>query len=413
MLSASRSLLRAAVRPTPKGARFLSADMGPYTEFSVVYTDRALNHMSPPFVDTMQSLNNTLKETYNADKTVLIPGSGTYAMEAVARQYVDPASGSKPVVVRNGWFSFRWTEIFESMGMGEDTHSVMKAEAIGCCGLPTCTHSYKPHDVEAVVAEIRKNKPPAVFMPHVETSTGMMVTDDYIKKISAAAKEVGAVMVLDCIASGTCWVDMKELGLDVVITAPQKGWSGPAAVGIAMLSDNAYDKMMNGPESSSFCVNLKKWSGMMQLYEGGGFGYHTTMPTDAIRTFEEIANKQKQIGLDKLCKAQYDMGSLGREMLESKGLKSVAEPGWQAPGVLVYYSPNDIDNGSMVKRFHSHGMQIAAGVPWRIDEPEGLKTFRIGLFGIDKLTDVEGTIGKLEKGIDYVMSNDTAAAAAV
>ncbi|GMI14171.1 hypothetical protein TrVE_jg2720 [Triparma verrucosa] len=391
------------------GPYYPELDHGPYSEFSVVYTDRALNHMAPPFVNTMQSISKTLKDTYNADKTVLIPGSGTYSMEATARQFVTPGS-NKPVVVRNGWFSFRWTEIFEGMGISESDHHILKAKSQEP-GVTEC--HYAPHDVDKVVKTILEEKPPAVFMPHVETSTGMMVTDEYIMKLSAAAKEVGAVMVLDCIASGTCWVDMKKLGLDVVITAPQKGWSGPAAVGIAMLSDNAYDKMMNGPESSSFCVNLKKWSGMMQLYEGGGFGYHTTMPTDAIRTFDEIANEQKKIGLDVLNDSQYKMGAMAREMLESKGLKSVAASENAAPGVLVYYSPAGNSNPEMVQKFHSHNMQIAMGVPWRIDEPD-VNTFRIGLFGIDKLNDPVGTVAKLEYGIDAVMGNPqtTKAAAA-
>ncbi|GMH81047.1 hypothetical protein TL16_g08804, partial [Triparma laevis f. inornata] len=389
------------------GPFYSDLDHGDYAEFSVVYTDRALNHMASPFVKTMQSLNTTLKDTYNADKTVLIPGSGTYAMEATARQFVTPGS-NKPVVVRNGWFSFRWTEIFENMGMTEEDHIVKKAQSLEP-GVTECF--YAPHNVDDVVATILAEKPPAVFMPHVETSTGMMVTDEYIKKLSAAAKEVGAIMVLDCIASGTCWVDMKDLGLDVVITAPQKGWSGPAAVGIAMLSDNAYNKMMEGPESSSFCVNLKKWSGMMQLYEGGGFGYHTTMPTDAIRTFDEIANEQKKIGMDLLNDNQWKMGNLAREMLESKGLKSVAASENAAPGVLVYYSPPGYSNPEMVQNFHANNMQIAMGVPWRIDEPD-VNTFRIGLFGIDKLTNPVETVGKLEYGIDKVMGNPMSAAAA-
>jgi len=376
-----------------------TANMGPFSEFSVVYTDRALNHMAPPFVSTMQSISSTLKNTYNADHTVLIPGSGTYAMEAVVRQYVH---SGHPVVVRNGWFSFRWTEIFQSMGMDETTHSVMKAlpQSGGVIG----ESHYAPHPIDDVVSQILEDKPPAVFAPHVETSTGMMLSDEYIMKLSEAAKEVGAVMVLDCIASGTAWVDMKKLGLDVVISAPQKGWSGPAGVGIAMLSQSAYDKMQT-TESTSFCVNLKKWSDMMNLYEAGGFGYHTTMPTDAIRAFDEVANEQKVIGLDHLCAMQYKMGILARSMLESKGLRSVAAPGFQAPGVLVYYSPAGYDNMSIVKKFKEYGMQIAAGVRWRVDEPDGLLTFRIGLFGIDKLQDVEGTVGKLEKAIDYVMSS--------
>lgn len=389
--------------------------MGPYSEFSVVYTDRALNSMSPPFVSTMQSISQTLKDTYKADKVVLIPGSGTYSMEAVARQFVRKGD-NKPVIVRNGWFSFRWTELFESMGIGEDEHvyhmaqPVKNGETCSSCGLEFKTDDthiqYRPHDIDAVVASIHKEQPPVVCAPHVETSTGIMLTDEYIKKLSAAAHEVGALFVLDCIASGTCWVDMKELGIDVVISAPQKGWSGPAAVGLAMLSENAYEKMMSGPEATSFCVNLRKWSGMMQLYEGGGFGYHTTMPTDAIRQFDEIAEKQKSIGLDTLNDAQYDMGWKARGMLESKGLTSVAAYPYQAPGVCVFYSPEGNDNPTMVKKFHETGMQIAAGVPWRINEPEGLNTFRIGLFGIDKLTNVDKTVKALEDGIDYVMSDE-------
>ena len=307
-----------------------------------MYTDRALNSMSPPFVNTMMSLNETLKSTYNADKAVLIPGSGTYSMEAVARQFT-VGTKTKPVVVRNGWFSFRWTEIFESMGIGEEDHVYHMADQVN-----DFPQQYAPRDIDAVVDSILKEKPPAVFAPHIETSTGIMLSDDYIMKLSEAARSVDAIMVLDCIASGTCWVDMKKLGIDVVISAPQKGWSGPAAVGLAMLSEKAYDRMMTGPESNSFCVNLKKWSGMMQLYEAGGFGYHTTMPTDAIRDFQIVADHQKTIGLDKLCDAQYEMGAKARAMFESKGLTSVAAPGFAAPGVLVYHSPEGNDNPTMV-----------------------------------------------------------------
>lgn len=380
-----------------------SKDMGPFSEFSVVYTDRALNSMSPPFVSTMQSINQTLKNTYNADKVVLIPGSGTYSMEAVARQFVKKGD-NKPVVVRNGWFSFRWTELFESMGIGEDEHVYHVADSEVC---EKSGHTqYRPKDIDVVVKSIHAEKPPIVCAPHVETSTGIMLTDEYIKQLSAAAHEVGALFVLDGIASGTCWIDMKDLGVDVFISAPQKGWSGPAAVGLAMMSENAYEKMMSGPESTSFCVNLRKWSGMMQLYEGGGFGYHTTMPTDAIRAFDEIAEKQKEIGLDKLCEAQYKMGWDARRMLESKGLTSVAQYPYQAPGVNVFYSPEGNDNMTMVKKFKEVGMQIAAGVPWRIGEPDNLNTFRIGLFGIDKLTNVDKTVNTLENAIDYVMSDE-------
>jgi len=244
-----------------------------------------------------------------------------------------------------------------------------------------------------------------VFAPHVETSTGMMLPDDYIAKVGAACKETGALFVLDCIASGTVWVDMKKLGIDVVISAPQKGWSGPAAVGLAMLSEKATQRMMDGPESSSFVVNLRKWQGIMDLYEKGAFGYHTTLPTDAIRAFREIADQQKELGLGNLKDSQISMGAMARGMLESKGLRSVAAPGFQAPGVLVYYSPDGMANADMVSKFRSVGLQIAAGVPWEINEPAGLKTFRIGLFGIDKLMNAQKTVRTLEHGLDDVMGN--------
>jgi len=328
----------------------------------VVFTDRSLNHMAPPFVSVMQDLNVILKKTYNADKTVLIPGSGTYAMEAVARQFLPPTASNnhcrrsdtnKPIVLRNGWFSFRWSEIFETMGIGEADHTVLKAEP-DQSGNP----QYQPHNVDAVVAEILKSKPPVVFAPHVETSIGIILPDDYIRKVGAACQEAGALFVLDGIASGTVWVDMKDLNVDVFISAPQKGWSGPAAVGIAMLSDRAHARMMEGPESSSYTVNLKRWSGIMDLYDGGGFGYHCTMPTDAIRQFRDIAQKQVDIGLDKLKQAQIEMGEKARKMLESKGLKSAAADGAAAPGVLVYYSPG-VSNPEMVGSFREHGMQVS------------------------------------------------------
>jgi alanine-glyoxylate transaminase/serine-glyoxylate transaminase/serine-pyruvate transaminase len=322
-------------------------------------------------------------------------------MEAVARQF---ATDEHVMVLRNGWFSFRWTEIFE---MGGDhhhipkSHTILKAQPEAAKDGSDHVH-FAPHPVDQVIAKIMEERPAVLFAPHVETSTGMMLPDEYIKQVSQAMHDVGGLFVLDCIASGTVWADMDDLGVDCLITAPQKGWTGPPCAALVMLSAKAAE-VMNTKQETSFSMSLKRWGAIMDTYEKGGFGYHTTMPTDALRDFHEISVETLKFGLPELKEAQLHLGWKSRAILDSKGLTSVAAPGSQAPGVLVYYSPEGADNPAMMNRFKEQGLQIAMGVPWKIDEPEGLKTFRIGLFGLDKLGDIEGTTKTMEIALDKVL----------
>mmetsp|Transcript_9286 Transcript_9286/g.14299 ORF Transcript_9286/g.14299 Transcript_9286/m.14299 type:complete len:428 (+) Transcript_9286:81-1364(+) len=406
-VTASRRLLQST-----KGVRCFSGnlnydvvpknDFGEYKEYSVIHTNRSLNLMSNPFQQVMRDLNGLLKTTYNADKVAIIPGSGTFGMEAVARQF---ALGEHVMVIRNGWFSFRWTEIFDMGGVNSisRSHTVLKAQPQKAEGDNPHFH-YAPHAVDDVVSKILEEKPAVVFAPHVETSTGMILSDNYIKKVTAAVHKVGGIFVLDCIASGTVWTDMKDLDVDVVISAPQKGWTGPACAALIMMSDLAVEKMMMKNEDS-FSLSLKRWSAIMDTYENGGFGYHTTMPTDALRDFHEISVETLKYGLPKLKAGQIELGKVARDALEARGLISVSAPGAQAPGVLVFYSPAGTDNPVMMSRFKEQGLQIAMGVPWRIDEPDGLQTFRIGLFGLDKIGDIKGTVATMESALDAVLSN--------
>ena len=361
-------------------------------EFSVVFTDRSLNHMSASFQQVMRDISAMLKEVYNADGVALVPGGGTYAMEAVARQFGHDAHA---LVVRNGWFSYRWSQIFEAGGFTAKT-TVFKARQTG----NGVTAPFAPAPIDEVVAAIREAKPDVVFAPHVETSAGLILPDDYITALAAAAHEVGALMVLDCIASGCAWVDMKATGVDVLISAPQKGWSASPSAGLVMLSQRAMDRLEH-TQSDSFAVDLKKWFSIMQTYEGGGHAYHATMPTDALRAFRDTMLETRNYGFEALRQAQWDLGNGVRAMLADKGVVSVAADGFGAPGVVVSYTDDpDIHNG---KKFAALGMQIAAGVPLQCDEPAGFRTFRLGLFGLDKLYDVPATLARLKAVIDKVL----------
>mgnify|MGYP001405947389 FL=1 len=361
-------------------------------EFSVVFTDRSLNHMSKEFQQVMCDLSSNLKEVYNANAVVLVPGGGTFAMEAVARQFGIDAS---VLVIRNGWFSYRWSQIFEASSNARST-TVLKARMVGNETLAP----FRPADVDDVVEKIKADKPNIVFAPHVETSAGVILPDDYIKKITTAAHEVGALMVLDCIASGCVWVDMKDCGVDVLISAPQKGWSASPSAGLVMLSERAVAQIEK-TNSDSFAIDLKKWLSIMQTYESGGHAYHATMPTDALRSFRDTVLETREFGFDRLKQAQWELGTKVRDYLSQKDVKSVAADGFKAPGVVVSYThDNEIQNGS---KFASKGMQIAAGVPLACDEPEEFKTFRLGLFGLDKLYNVDGTFKRLTTVLDQVL----------
>lgn len=378
------------------------SDFGRYKEYSVIHTDRSLNLMSDPFQRVMRDLNDLLKTTYGADKVAIIPGSGTFGMEAVARQF---ASDEHVMVIRNGWFSYRWTEIFDMGGVNNipKSHTVLKAQPVPTKDGSAHTH-FAPYPIDQVIAKIHEERPKVLFAPHVETSTGMMLPDDYIAAAAAAMHDVGGLFVLDCIASGTVWVDMRQLGVDVLISAPQKGWTGPPCAALVQLSQRAADVMASSNNDTSFSLSLKRWSAIMDTYEKGGFGYHTTMPTDALREFHEISVETLEFGLDELKQAQLNMGWRARGILDRKGLTSVAAPGFQAPGVLVYYSPAATDNPVMMNRFKEQGLQIAMGVPWKIDEPEGLKTFRIGLFGLDKLGNPDKTLAIMDEALTTVLN---------
>ena len=354
-------------------------------EFSAVFTDRSLNHMSAAFRKVMTDISGLLKGVYNADAAVIVPGGGTYAMEAVARQF---ATDRKALVIRNGWFSYRWTQIFDAGDIPEE-QIVLKARAVGN-ELPA---PYAPCPIDEVVKSIRDQRPDAVFAPHVETSSGIMLPDDYMKTVAEAAHEVGALFVLDCVASGTVWVDMKAIGVDVLISAPQKGWSASPSAGLVMLSERGLARLQE-TSSSSFAVDLGKWHQIMQAYENGGHAYHSTMPTDALTGFRDTMLETQALGFDKLRDQQLELGHGVRKLLANHGFKSVAAAGFEAPGVVVSYTDDpDIQNG---KKCAEHGMQIAAGVPLMVDEPDGFSTFRLGLFGLDKLEDTDAAIGKID-----------------
>lgn len=361
-------------------------------EFSVVFTDRSLNSMSSAFQQVMNDLSSMLKEVYAADAVAIIPGGGTFGMEAVARQF---ALGAEVLVVRNGWFSYRWSQIFETGGLTSNT-TVLKARQIANAIISPFT----PAPIDEVVAAIIEQKPDVVFAPHVETSAGVILPDAYIAAMAKAAHDVGALMVLDCIASGCVWVDMRALGVDVLISAPQKGWSASPCAGLVMMSERAEVRLAQ-TQSDSFAIDLGKWHSIMKAYENGGHAYHATMPTDALRAFRDTMVETKDYGFQRLKEAQWKLGDAVRAMLAAKGIVSVAAEGYGAPGVVVSYTDDpDVQSG---KKFAAEGMQIAAGVPLQCDEPADFRTFRLGLFGLDKLYDVDATVGRLQRVIDQVL----------
>ena len=361
-------------------------------EFSVVYTDRSLNHMSESFQTVMKDISSTLKKVYNAKSVAVVPGSGTFGMESVSRQF---AAGKKCLVIRNGWFSFRWSQIFEK--------GSIPSEAIVIKARPASDEKYSPYSpaaIEEVVALIEDEKPDLVFAPHVETSSGIMLPEDYIRAVTGAVHSIGSLFVLDCIASGTIWLDMKYTGVDVLISAPQKGWSSSPCCALVMLSEKGRQQI-ESTESSSFSADLLKWLNIMETYENGGHAYHATMPTDSLFRFRNIMKETEEYGFEKVRAEQLELGQKIRDMLESKGLKSVAADGFKAPGVVVSYTDDkDIQNG---KKFAELGLQIAAGVPLQCDEPDDFQSFRLGLFGLDKLHNIDQTVERLEKAIDQII----------
>jgi aspartate aminotransferase-like enzyme len=358
-------------------------------EFSVVYTDRARNHMSKRFQQVMKDISVTLKEVYHAKSAVVVPGSGTFGMEAVARQF---ATGRKALVIRNGWFSYRWTQIFD-MGSIPSESIVIKARRTG----PGKQDPFAPAPIAEVVAAIRAQRPDVVFAPHVETSAGMILPDTYLRAVADAVHEVGGLFVLDCIASGTIWVDMQACGVDVLVSAPQKGWSGSPCAGLVMLSELARERI-DSTQSTSYACDLRKWLQIMETYEGGGHAYHATMPTDALTRVRDVMLETRAYGFDKVRREQQQLGDAVRALLVGRGFKSVAAEGFQAPGVVVSYTDDtEMQTG---RKLMAQGLQIAAGVPLQCDEGADFQTFRIGLFGLDKLHDVDGTVGRLAAALD-------------
>ena len=361
-------------------------------EYSVVFTDRSLNHMSKRFQQAMRDISATLREVYGAEAVALVPGGGSAAMESVARQF---ARGGHALVVRNGFFSFRWSQIFDAGNFTRETTVVM-ARATG--NEPQA--SFSPPPIEEVVAKIREVKPDAVFAPHVETAAGMILPDDYIRALSDAAHEVGALMVLDCIASGAIWVDMAATGVDVLISAPQKGWSASPSAGMVMLSAKAAARLEE-TTGDSFFLDLKKWRAIMAAYENGGHAYHATMPTDALIGLRDAMNETREWGFDAARDAQWKLGNAVRALLRDKGIRLLAADGFGAPGVVVAYTGDaDVQNGS---KFLAQGLQIAAGVPLQVGEGADFRTFRIGLFGLDKLKDVDAAVARLQEAVDKVL----------
>jgi aspartate aminotransferase-like enzyme len=360
-------------------------------EFSVVYTDRALNHMSGRFQGVMKDISSILKEVYAAKSAVLVPGSGTFGMESVARQF---ATGKKVLVIRNGWFSYRWTQIFD-MGHIPATSVIMKA-----CQIESGAQAaWAPCPVEEVVAAILAEKPAVVFAPHVETAAGLILPDDYLRQVSEAVHQVGGLFVLDCIASGAMWVNMQKTGVDVLISAPQKGWSGSPCCAMVMLSERARAAIEN-TTSTSFACDLKKWLQIMESYENGSHSYHTTLPTDALTRLREVMQETRAYGFEKVRQEQIELGSQVRALLESRGIRSVAAEGFKAPGVVVSYTSDTEMHNS--KKFLALGLQTAAGVPLQCDEPADFMTFRIGLFGLEKLHNVSRTVDHLAKALDQM-----------
>jgi len=362
-------------------------------EYSVVFTDRAVNHMSQQFQGVMRDIAGTLRHVYHAHSVAVVPGGGTFGMEAVARQFV---TGRKALVIRNGWFSYRWTQIFEMGGIPSEA-IVLKARRTGT----QKQSSWAPPPVAEVVATIREQRPAVVFAPHVETASGMMLPDDYLRAVGEAVHAAGGLFVLDCIASGAMWVDMQATGVDVLISAPQKGWSSPPSSALVMLSERARTAI-DDTTSTSFACDLKRWLGIMEAYEKGGHAYHATMPTDALIKLRDTMKETERFGFERAKQAQVELGTRVRALMARNGLPSVAAPGFEAPGVVVSYTEDkDVQSG---RKFIEQGLQTAAGVPLMCDEPADFQTFRVGLFGLDKWANVNRAVANLEHALAQIVA---------
>ena len=362
-------------------------------EYSVVYTDRSANHMSARFRQAMLDIHATLTDVYGAHRAVIVPGGGSFGMEAVARQF---ARGERCLVIRNGWFSYRWSQILETGALSEAV-TVMKARATG----EGVQSAFAPAPIEEVREAIARERPAVVFAPHVETSAGLMLPDDYLKAVADAVHAVGGIFVLDCVASGTAWVDMAASGVDVLISAPQKGWSGSPCAGLVMLSERA-TAVLGERVSDSFALDLKRWLQIMQSYLDGAHAYHATLPTDALIVFRDVMQEIAGHGFAAVKERQAALGRGVREALVARGFPSVAAAGFEAPGVVVSHTTSEALKSG--RAFAAQGVQIAAGVPLQVGEPEGFRTFRIGLFGLDKLLDVDAATSRFVDALDRVMA---------
>ena len=361
-------------------------------EYSVVFTDRSLNHMSRAFQRTMNDISSTLKDVYGAAAAIVVPGGGTYGMEAVARQF---ATGRKCLVIRNGWFSYRWTQIFDAGGIPAQA-TVLKARRTGAAS----EAPYAPPPLGEVVATIERERPDLVFAPHVETSAGMILPAAYLEAVGRAARSVGALFVLDCIASGAIWIDMAKSGVDILISAPQKGWSSSPSCALVMLGSRARSAI-DTTTSTSFACDLRKWLQIMEAYEKGGHAYHATLPTDALVRLRDAMRETASFGFERARAAQQELGDRVRALFAARGIASVAAPGFEAPGVAVFYTRDpEMQAG---RRFLAQGLQIAAGVPLQCDEPPDFRSFRIGLFGLDKLGNVARTVRSLEAALAAIV----------
>jgi aspartate aminotransferase-like enzyme len=360
-------------------------------EYSVVFTDRSLNHMSQRFQRVMGDVSGILKHVYNAHSAIVVPGGGTYGMEAVARQF---ATAKKCLVLRNGWFSYRWTQIFDAGKIPAEA-TVLKARRTGAGK----TAPFAPAPIDEVVAAIRATKPDLVFAPHVETASGILLPDDYLRAVGDAARAGGGMFVLDCVASGALWVDMDACSVDVLITAPQKGWSSTPGAALVMLNQRAR-AAIDDTTSTSFACDLRKWLSIMEAYEKGGYGYHATLPTDSLARLRDTMKETERFGFEKARAAQRDLGGRVRALFAAHGVASVAAEGFQSPTVVVSFTDDkDVQNG---RKFLELGLQTAAGVPLQCDEGPDFQSFRIGLFGLDKLGNVARTVKSLEQALAQI-----------
>jgi aspartate aminotransferase-like enzyme len=286
------------------------------------------------------------------------------------------------------------------MGAIPASHTVMKARRLG----DGPQAAWSPAPIGEVVATIAREKPALVFAPHVETAAGMILPDDYLRAVADAVHAVGGLFVLDCIASGAMWVDMQATGVDILISAPQKGWSSSPCCAMVMLSERAR-AAIDATQSTTFAMDLKKWLQIMETYEGGSHAYHSTLPTDALTRLRDTMQETEAYGVERVRQEQIALGTQVRALLQRHGFASVAASGFQAPGVVVSFTTDpDIQSS---RKFLAQGLQTAAGVPLQCDEGPDFKTFRIGLFGLDKWHDVPGTLQHLERALAEVAPRAT------